>query len=60
MEVIGEGLRTNHTILGIHVNGNDALVDSKGFIIPKSELNATTNVYTTNTLDTGMVINKNK
>lgn len=28
MEVIGEGLRTNHTLLGIHVNGNDAHVDS--------------------------------
>lgn len=28
MEIIGEGLNFNHTILGIHVKGNDAYVDS--------------------------------
>lgn len=32
MEVIGEGLKDNHTILGIHVRGNEAQVDSRGFI----------------------------
>lgn len=34
MEVIGEGLKSNHTILGIHVKGNQAQVDSWGFIEP--------------------------
>jgi len=32
MEIIGEGLRTNHTIMGLHVKGNQAEVDSLGFI----------------------------
>jgi len=52
MEIIGEGLKNNHTILGIHVNGNKAQVDSKGFIIPKSQLTSSTNVYSKNILDT--------
>ena len=37
MEIIGEGLNFNHTILGIHVKGNDAYVDSQGFIRPFSK-----------------------
>ena len=28
MEIIGEGLKENHTILGIHVNGNSGHVDN--------------------------------
>jgi hypothetical protein len=32
MEIIGEGLKSNHTIYGIHVKGNNAQVDSNGFI----------------------------
>ena len=31
-EIIGEGLKSNHTILGIHTRGNDGEVDPKGFI----------------------------
>ncbi|CAG9334034.1 unnamed protein product [Blepharisma stoltei] len=29
---IGEGLKKNHTLLGIHLQGNECQVDSKGFI----------------------------
>lgn len=35
MEIIGEGLRSNHTILGLHVKGNVAQVDARGFITPR-------------------------
>ena len=40
-EVIGEGLKDNHTIVGIHVQGNDCVVDSKGYIVPVENLNKT-------------------
>lgn len=32
MDVIAGGLSYNHTILGLHVKGNEAQVDSCGFI----------------------------
>lgn len=32
MEKIAHGLKYNHTILGIHVQGNDGFVDPWGFI----------------------------
>jgi len=32
MEIIAEGLKTNHTILGIHIMGNEAEIDNKGFV----------------------------
>jgi len=32
MEIIAEGLRTNNTILGIHLMGNEGEVDPWGFI----------------------------
>ena len=28
MSIIGDGLEYNHTLLGLHVKGNDAYVDS--------------------------------
>lgn len=34
MEIMAEGLKSNHSILGIHVKGNEAWVDSWGFIRP--------------------------
>ena len=34
MEIMAEGLKKNHSILGIHVKGNEAWVDSWGFIRP--------------------------
>lgn len=37
MEIIGEGLKDNHSILGIHCKGNEARVDSWGFIKPVSD-----------------------
>jgi len=45
MEVIGEGLKNNHTILGLHVKGNQAETDSQGFIVPVSELSYITNIH---------------
>jgi hypothetical protein len=32
MKVIAEGLKQNHTILGIHLKGNEAEVDPNGFL----------------------------
>ena len=32
MIAIGDGLRQNHTILGLHVQGNNAKLDTLGFI----------------------------
>mmetsp|Transcript_16381 Transcript_16381/g.7801 ORF Transcript_16381/g.7801 Transcript_16381/m.7801 type:complete len:86 (-) Transcript_16381:834-1091(-) len=32
--VISEYLNSNHAILGIHIIGNDAFVDSLGFLVP--------------------------
>lgn len=31
---IAEGLKENHTILGIHMLGNEATTDAMGFIVP--------------------------
>jgi Ran GTPase-activating protein (RanGAP) involved in mRNA processing and transport len=33
-EVIGEGLKKNHKLMGLHMDGNDCTVDSKGFVRP--------------------------
>lgn len=35
VEVIAEGLKENHTILGIHMIGNEASVDALGFVAPE-------------------------
>lgn len=34
--IMGEALRANHTLFGIHLIGNQAAVDSMGFIVPLS------------------------
>lgn len=34
IEVIAEGLKENHTILGIHMIGNEATTDAQGFVTP--------------------------
>ena len=34
VEIIAEGLKDNHTILGLHFVGNDGDVDAKGFVNP--------------------------
>ena len=34
---IGEKLKSNHTILGMHVEGNQAYYDQKGYLIPKEQ-----------------------
>jgi Ca2+-binding EF-hand superfamily protein len=32
--VFGEGLKQNHTLFGLHLSGNGAIVDELGFIVP--------------------------
>jgi len=32
MMALSDGLRENHTLLGIHVEGNNAKIDTLGFI----------------------------
>jgi hypothetical protein len=34
IEVIAEGLKENHTLLGIHMLGNEAATDAMGFVAP--------------------------
>ena len=35
VEIIAEGLKENHSILGLHFVGNDGEVDVKGFVTPQ-------------------------
>jgi hypothetical protein len=35
VQMMGEGLKVNHTILGIHLMGNEARVDELGFVTPE-------------------------
>ena len=37
MAIIAEGLKSNHTMLGMHINGNEAVIDHKGFIEADTE-----------------------
>ena len=32
-EILGQGLRQNHTLLGLHLVGNEAAVDAAGFVV---------------------------
>jgi len=34
MMAIGDGLRENHSLLGFHIEGNNAKMDTLGFILP--------------------------
>lgn len=34
IEIIAEGLKENHTLLGIHMLGNEATTDAMGFVAP--------------------------
>jgi Leucine-rich repeat (LRR) protein len=36
--LIGEGLRANHTLLGLHMTGNPAAIDSHGYLTPCTDL----------------------
>jgi NLR family CARD domain-containing protein 3 len=40
-EVIGEGLKDNHMIFGLHMQGNDCVIDSKGYVVPLDYQNKT-------------------
>ena len=35
VRIMGEGLKDNHSLLGIHMIGNEAEIDSLGFANPK-------------------------
>ena len=41
IEQISEALKANHTILGIHVEGNAAIYDPKGYLIPQDNIPST-------------------
>ena len=44
--MLGEGLKQNHSILGIHLMGNYAKVDELGFITPEKAMDeATSHVF---------------
>lgn len=34
-QILAEGLKSNHTLFGIHMSGNEATVDDQGFIVPR-------------------------
>lgn len=36
IDLVAEGLRSNHTILGVHVEGNEGVQDAMGFLQPDS------------------------
>ena len=36
-EVLGTGLEQNHTLMGLHLAGNECNLDSKGFILPSPQ-----------------------
>lgn len=47
VQIMGEGLKANHTILGIHFMGNEAKVDELGFVTPEKVVdNAKQQVFT--------------
>lgn len=33
-EILGEYLKSNHTLMGLHIIGNDGKVDIRGFLQP--------------------------
>lgn len=45
-EILSEGLNQNHSILGLHLDGNSASVDPKGFLIFKNESSRPRTVHT--------------
>ena len=46
-EIIGEGLKQNHSILGIHFTGNAGYVDNQGFVIAADDQTKSDNVLLT-------------
>ena len=55
---MAEGLKLNHTILGIHMVGNNFDTDPKGFIRPNADSNFSTAIIMTKILprlETGVV-----
>ena len=42
MTAIGNGLRENNSLLGFHIEGNDAKMDALGFIFPTPNASMTT------------------
>lgn len=37
-KIMAKGLANNHTLIGIHADGNNCLIDSKGFMIPTNNV----------------------
>lgn len=49
--IMQEGLRLNHTLLGLHMNGNHFNIDANGFIQPSHSEASTAHVFTRITPD---------
>ena len=46
-EIIAEGLKENHSILGIHFTGNAGYVDNQGFVVAGEDGTKSDNVLLT-------------
>lgn len=57
---ISETVKENHTILGIHVEGNCMEIDSLGFIHPIDKLDRETNYYAANNITYNSLLQKEK
>jgi hypothetical protein len=53
-EIIGEALKMNHTILGLHIEGNHGDIDPKGYIFVLDNIN------TYNSLNKSRIAQKSK
>ena len=47
VEIIAEGLKQNHQILGIHFSGNAGYIDNQGFVVPADEETKADNIMLT-------------
>jgi hypothetical protein len=47
VEIIAEGLKENHNILGIHMAGNSGHVDNQGFVVASDEMHKADSIMVT-------------
>lgn len=41
-QIFGEAIKENHTVWGLHMMGNDCIIDSFGFVRPKAKTKVAT------------------
>lgn len=59
-EHISKALEANHTLLGLHVSGNDCEIDAQGFIVPKKQSFLETGHFINRIIDSPKYNHKNK